>query len=195
MSEVLKPIKSEEYITYYRELYAPADDGSVLPKFRVAIDRDPSKNPKAINEKLAEIQGLKDRLVVILNCAIKNEQYWKSVVKRIEDRFDSEYKKALLLPDVKKGGNTEARVSLATDLAKQAILTNSFNGEGTYDARMSEIGKRHSEAIAFLSEVKNLYDNLDSSNMVLAVQLKSVMMNARIYGGAWVEEDAHGKPS
>lgn len=192
MSEVLKPINPEEYESFYRELYSKSDGGIVFSQFRVALDKDPSLNPKALNEKLAQVQSLKDRLVVILNRAVKNEQYWKTVSNRLENRYESEKQRAYLLPDVKKEKNAEGRTAMATDVAKKNIITQSFRGEGLYENKVAEMDIKHAESIAFLSEVKNIYENLDAANMGLAVQLKSIMANMRIYGGPQLDGGQNG---
>jgi hypothetical protein len=182
MGEVLRAISPEEHDAFYREIYSSGEGGLVFSQFRVSMDTDPTLNPKGINEKIAKVQGLKDRLVVIYNRAIKNKNYWDTVTKKVQARFDAAYQKAMLLDEVKKAGNAESRVAAATEKAKKAVLIEVFKGDGTYDDRISNIAAKFAEAISFFSEVKNIYENLDSTSMNLAIQLKSVMLNARIYG-------------
>ena len=183
MSEVLRPITTEEYEAFYREIYSTGEGtGLVYSQFRVPMDADPTINPKGINEKLCKVQGLKDRLVVIYNRAIKSKSYWETISKKLAARFEAEYNRAMLLEEVRKAGNSEMRVAAATEHAKKEIWTKVFKGEGSYDGKLAEIAHKHSEGISFFSEVKNIYDNLDSTSMNLAIQQKGVMLNARIYG-------------
>ena len=191
---VLKPITQEEYEQYYQELYTE-NQGVIMSQFRVTLDNDPSMNPKGINEKLATVQGLKDRLVVILNGAIKNEMYWRALTKKVEGRHEAEVNRAMLTETVRKSGNSESRKALSAVDAEKTVLQDLFRGEGKLEDHVAAIDKKHSEAIAFLSEVKNIYENLDSSSMNLAVQLKSVMVNQRIYGDAFIDGGKNGRSS
>lgn len=182
MGEVLRAITPEEHDAFYREIYSSGEGGLVFSQFRVPMDTDPTINPKGINEKLAKVQGLKDRLVVIYNRAIKNKSYWETITKKLASRFEAEYQRAMLLEEVRKAGNAEMRVAAATEHAKREVLIKVFKGDGSYDTKLSEISTKHAEANAFFLEVKNIYDNLDSTSMNLAIQQKGVMLNARIYG-------------
>ena len=182
MADVLRPITPDEHDAFYREIYSSGEGGLVFPQFRVPLDTDPTLNPKGINEKIAKVQSLKDRLCVIYNRAIKNKSYWDTITKKLEARFESEYQRAMLLETVRKAGNAEMRVAAATEEAKLQVVNKVFKGDGNYDSKMAEISHKHAEAVSFFSEVKNLYENLDGSSMNLAIQLKSVMLNARIYG-------------
>lgn len=183
----IRPIPLEEYDVYYNEMYAKTSDGGTISRYAVPLDADPQTNPKGINEKLAKIQGLKDRLICILNRAIQNEAHWKAMEKRLEACYEAETNKALVTTEVKTSGNAGIQKAMAHNEACKAIVASLFKGEGKFEDHSSSIGKRHTEAIAFLSEVKNLYDGLDSASMNLAIQLKSCMLNAKIYGDAFIE--------
>ncbi len=194
MSEVLHSITKEEYDALYKEIYSTAGNGLQLSNFRVPMDEDPTLNPKGINDKISKVQALKDRLVVIYNRAIKNKNYWDTVHKKLNALFEAEYQRSMLLEEVKKAGNAEMRVAAATERAKREMLVKVFKGDGTYDGRMAEIATKQSEAVSFFNEIKNIYENLDSTSMNLAIQLKSVMLNARIYGDGFGMEqgEKHG---
>jgi hypothetical protein len=183
---VLQPIALEEYERFYQELYMERD-GVIMSQFRVPLDSDPSMNPKGINTKLALVQALKDRLVVILNRAIRNESYWRALSKKVEGRHEAEVQRAMLTEKVKTSGNADSRKAMSANDAADTVLKDLFKGEGKLEEHVASINKKHSEAIAFLSEVKNLYENIDSSSMNLAVQLKSVMVNTKIYGDAFID--------
>jgi hypothetical protein len=183
---LMKPISAEEYEAFYRELYSTSDGGLVFSQFRVPLDSDPSLNPKGMNEKIAKVQGLKDRLVVIMNRALKSKAYWDTAVKKVAAKYEAEFQRAML--DVaKQHSNAEMRKAAASDIACRTIVADVFRNEGKYEDQLSAINKKLAEAIAFYSEVKNIYDNLDASSMNLAVQLKSVMVNARIGGEGWIQ--------
>lgn len=182
-SDVLNPMTADEYRLLYAEIYATIkDSGLMKSNFSVDMDTDPTINPKGINEKLAKVQGNKDRLVVIYNRALKNKSYYDTVLKGLQAEFDAEYQKAMLSEDVKKAGNAEMRVAKATQDAKAEMLRERFKGVGTYEQNMVSRLTKQAEANAFFTEIKHIYENLDSTSMNLAIQLKSVMLNARIYG-------------
>ena len=194
MGDVLRPITPEEHEAFYREIYSSGEGGLVFSQFRVPMDSDPTINPKGINEKLAKVQGLKDRLVVIYNRAIKNKNYWDTIMKKIAARFESEYQRAMLLEEVRKAGNADSRVAAATEEAKKQMIIKVFKGDGSYDGKCADISTKNAEAISFFCEVKNLYENLDATSMNLAIQQKGVMLNARIYGDGFgvQKEGANG---
>ena len=189
---LMKPISAEEYEAFYREIYSSGDGGLVFSQFRVPLDSDPSLNPKGMNEKIAKVQGLKDRLVVIMNRALKSKAYWDTATKKVAAKYDAEFQRAML-EVAKLHSNAEMRKAAASDIASRSIVTDVFQSEGKYEDQLSAINKKLAEAIAFYSEVKNIYDNLDASSMNLAVQLKSVMVNARLAGEGWVQQgEKHG---
>ena len=183
---LMKPISVEEYEAFYREIYSSGEGGLVFSQFRVPLDSDPSLNPKGMNEKLAKVQGLKDRLVVIMNRALKSKAYWDTVSKKIAAKYEAEFQRAML-EVAKLHSNAEMRKAAASDAACRKIVADVFQNEGKYEDQVSAINKRLAESMAFYSEVKNIYDNLDASSMNLAVQLKSVMVNARIGGEGWIQ--------
>lgn len=186
---VARPIVKTEYDVFRRELYNFDGDNETTCRFDVSLDEDPTLRPKNLTEKIAQTQAGKDRVVVILNRAILNEAYWKTIIKRIDSRMESEIAKAYLDPSMKELKNQELRQGQATNIAEMAVVANLFGGKSTYDEQMASIHKNAQDAIAFLAEVKNLFDNLDSRSMALAVQLKSVMVNAKVYGDPSGEMD------
>lgn len=179
---VARPILKSEYEAFRTELYNVTGGSERSCNFTVALDEDPTLRPKNLTEKMAKTQACKDRVVVILNRAILNESYWKSLTKRIDARFESETAKAYLDPSMKELKNQELRQGQATSIAEAAVLAGLFEGKGTYDSQTALIHKNAQDAVAFLSEVKNIYDNLGDTAVALAVQLKSVMVNAKVYG-------------
>lgn len=179
---VARPIVKKEYDAFRAELYEVINGAEASCRFSVGMDEDPTLQPKKLTEKISRVQGSKDRVVVILNRAILNEAYWKTVIKRIESRLESEIAKAYLDPSVRELKNQELRGGQATSMAEGAVLSGLFDGKGTYDEQTTLIRKNAQDAIAFLSEVKNIYDNLGDTAVALAVQLKSVMVNAKVYG-------------
>lgn len=185
---LMKPISAEEYEAFYRELYSSGDGGLVFSQFRVPLDSDPSLNPKGMNEKIAKVQGLKDRLVVIMNRALKSKAYWDTAVKKVAAKYEAEFQRAML-EVASHHSNAEMRKAAAGDIACRTIVAEVFKSEGKYEDQVAAINKKLAESIAFYSEVKNIYDNLDASSMNLAVQLKSVMVNARIGGEGWIQGD------
>lgn len=179
---VARPIVKSEYEAFRSELYDASGGSEKSCNFTVALDEDPTLRPKRMTEKMAQTQAAKDRVVVILNRAILNEAYWKTLVKRVDARLESEVARAYLDPSMKELKNQELRQGQATVIAEAAVLKGLFQGEGTFDSQSALIHRNAQDAIAFLSEVKNIYDNLSDTAVALAVQLKSVMVNAKVYG-------------
>jgi hypothetical protein len=179
---VARPILKKEYEVFRAELYEVTNGAESACKFAVALDADPTLRPKNLTEKIAQVQACKDRMVVILNRAILNESYWKTILKRVDARLESEIAKAYLEPSVKELKNQELRSGQATAIAEGVVLAKLFDNKATYDEQMALIHKNAQDAIAFLSEVKNIYDNMGDAAVALAVQLKSVMVNMKVFG-------------
>jgi hypothetical protein len=121
-----------------------------------------------------------------MNRALKSKAYWDTAVKKVAAKYEAEFQRAML-EVAKQHSNAEMRKAAASDIACRTIVADVFRNEGKYEDQLSAINKKLAEAIAFYSEVKNIYDNLDASSMNLAVQLKSVMVNARIGGEGWIQ--------
>jgi hypothetical protein len=179
---VARPVLKKEYEAFRSELYEIKDGAEGVCKFTVALDEDPTMRPKNMTEKLAHVQACKDRMIMILNRAILGEAYWKTVTKRVAARLESEIARAYLDPSMKELKNQELRSGQATVIAEEKVLAGLFEGKGTYDEQTTLIHKNAQDAVAFLAEVKNIYDNLNDTSIALAVQLKSVMVNAKVYG-------------
>jgi hypothetical protein len=190
---VARPIVKKEYDAFRAEIYEIVNGVESVCRFTVPMDADPTLRPKNLTEKMAQTQACKDRMVVILNRAILNEAYWKTVIKRVDARFESEIARAYLDPSMKELKNQELRSGQATSIAEEAVLKFLFDNKGTYDEQTALIHKNAQDAVAFLSEVKNIYDNLSDTAVALAVQLKSVMVNAKVYGdpSGEIDQKAH----
>jgi len=179
---VARPIAKTEYSAFRAEMYDVVNGAETACRFTVPLDADPTMRPKNLTEKISKVQSCKDRVIVILNRAILNEAYWKTVIKRVDARFESEIAKAYLDPGMKEHKNQELRSGHATTIAEAAVLASLFEGKSTYDEQTALIHKNAQDAVSFLAEVKNIYDNLGDAAVALAVQLKSVMVNAKVYG-------------
>ena len=185
---VSKPIKKEEYELFRKELYTFKDGRELGVTFSVGLDADPSSNPKAIAEKLAHVQGFKDRALMILNRAVLGESFRKSAVKCIEAKYEAEVRRAMLNENVAKAKNQEMRGAEASKIAEAIIVKEVFNGEGKYEDYFNELTKNLADATAFLHEVQNIYDNLDDTSRSIMVQLKSVMVNIKVYGDGEMQD-------
>lgn len=186
----MRPISAEDYEVYYGEMYVKDAENKVISRYAVPLDADPQTNPKGINEKLARIQGNKDRLIVILIAAMQNKAYWEAFSKKLAAYYESEVQKAMATEAVKTSGNAGIQKAMAHNKACEMVLAGLFKGEGTYEGRSTAVSNKYMEAQAFLNEVKAIYDNLDSASMNLAVQLKACMMNERIFGVGGLENDS-----
>jgi hypothetical protein len=182
MMNVAKPITPKEYEDFRAELYEIVEGKESSTRFAVALDSDPSLRPKGINEKLSVVQGNKDRLMVIYNRAILNESYWKTKLKQAESKYEAEFQRAMLSDEAKTGKNGEIRNATATSMASASVVQSLFSGEGVYEDNMAKVSIRLADAIAFFKSVQNIYDNLNSTDMNLARQLKSIMVNTKVYG-------------
>ena len=192
MEDKLAALTDDDYKALYSELYAKDSNGRRVSFYRVPLDQDPSIDPLSINKKLADVQSYKDRMVVILNDAIRNESYCKTALKDMESRFESEVGSALTTDAIKNSGNAGIQKAVAMRVASKALVVELFAGEGKYEDKISLLTKKYAEAGVFLKEVENLYENLDKTSMALAVQLKSVMMNMRLYNPLLPKEEQYG---
>ena len=61
-------------------------------------------------------------------------------------------------------------------VAREQVL-NLFDGKGTYVEQTSFVHSQWQDSIAFLGEVKNIYENVDKTSFLLALQLKSIMVS------------------
>ena len=186
---VARPIKPTEYEAFRKELYAMSNGQETSINFSVPLDEDPGQDPKSIGSKLAKVQAFNDRVLVMLNRSILCEAYWRTVHRRVESKYEAETQRAMLSEDVVKAKNQDCRKAEATKIADAAVVTALFGGEGKFEDQCSAVVKNLSDAIAFMNEVKNIYENLEHTARNLAVQLKSVMVNAKVYG------DPTGDPS
>ncbi len=183
MRVILKPISDEEYISFINELYENSRDGSRQVRFTVQLPEDPSVNPLELNSKLSKVQSLKDRLVVIMNRGLVNKSYWDATVSRVQGLLETEIASQLISnPDVKAAKNSDARNSMAEIYAKQKLHPILFVKYSSFDDGFSALTTKQAEANAFYNEVKNIYSNLDDKSMALAVQLKTIILNARLNG-------------
>ena len=182
MKSPTRPITTEEYEQFLAELYKQDESGRTIPTYKVELDDDPSLNPRTLSEKLKWVQAHKNRVVVIFNRAISNESYWRKIVKRLNTKFKSTYNKAMMNPDVRKEKSSDLRESCAEITAGVELVNALFDGKGTYEDNMIAAEGKHIDAQSFLNEVKNIYENLDSTDMNLARQQKNVLICAKLYG-------------
>jgi hypothetical protein len=179
-----RPITPEEYQKFRTELYKTSPElGRETVTYSVPLDEDPTLNPKGMTEKLARTQAYKDRVVTILNRAISAEAYEKTVLAKVDVYFEASEREAMISEEVKAAKSAEVRSAMAAVAAGKKVVEKAFKGEGTFDSHRFNLVVRHNDAISFLKEVQNIYDNLESTGVQLAVQLKSIMVNAKVYGG------------
>ena len=116
---------------------------------------------------------------------------------------------ALTSESVKNSGNAGIQKAVATRIASSAIMSKMAAKAAAmakaagkeppkdldgleYGDYYNSINKKHAKAQSFLSEIRNIYDNMDSCSMALTVQLKSVMVNARISGDMFIHGGENG---
>ena len=170
---VARPITAEEYAAFNKEL---SEIGYSVP-----LDDDPTIDPKGLNAKFKLVQGYKDRVLILLNRAIKAEAYWKAMMKKVEMFRVAEYSKAMVTEEVKKGGSEKTRDAMATNLSDTSMNTRLFQGKGTFQEHVAQLQYQHTDAVTFQNELQNIFDNLESTASNLSRQLKSVIVNTRLY--------------
>lgn len=177
-----KPIQPAEYATFRTELYQfDKTLGREGLKYEVSLDADPTLSPKNLTEKLSRVQAYKDRVVAILNRGILAEAYWKAALSKLDTKFDSAFTQAMITAEVREAKSAEVRKALAEKLAGDKVVEDLFEKKGDYSGHRIAISTHHADAQSFLREVENIYDNLHSTDMNLGRQLKSVMINAKVY--------------
>ena len=179
---VARPILKAEYDAFRSEMYTIKDGAEYSCNFTVGLDADPTMKPKDLSEKIARTQAKKDRMLVIINRAVLNESYWKTVIKRVDAKLESEIARAYLDPSMKELKNQELRQGNATVIAEAAVLNGLFGGKGSYDEQTTLIHRNAQDAVSFLSECKNIFDNLSDTAIALSVQLKSSMVVTKVSG-------------
>lgn len=180
----MKPIPENSINNIYKELYDRDENNKIICKYAVHLDEDPSIHPKSLSEKIAQTQTYKNRVIVLLNIAISNKQYWDTMLKNLDTLYNTVYSEEMskitdkVSVDIKKSmAETNAYITLAARL-------NIDNYVGHYN----EVVRKHSEAVSLYTEIKNIYDNLNETSVNLAIQLKSMMLNAKVYGNLEIEQ-------
>lgn len=190
MSAILTPISDLEYSSLLGELYESLPEGQKKLRFTVDLPEDPSVNPLELSLKLSRVQSLKDRLIVIMNRGLTNKSYWDTAVLRIQSALETEVASQMINnSEVKGAKNAESRKSAAELFAKKELHPKIFSKYPTFDDGMAFVLTKQSEANAFYNEVKNIYSNLDDKSMALAVQLKTIILNARLNGLVSLEDN------
>lgn len=179
-----RPITVQEYKTLLAELYTEGKSS-----YTVDLDSDPAANPRLINSKLERVQSYKNRVVTILNKAVANQAYWKAIVKKMETRKAAAENAAMVTEAVKNEKNAESRKAAAAIAGAQKVVETMFKGEGTYEDHYCQALNCLADAESFLSEVENVYKNLDSTDMNLAVQQKNVLLCVKLAGAGITLED------
>lgn len=179
-----KPISPDEYKAFRTELYSVDQAGRELASYTVALAADPSTQPKKQNGRVQTVQGYKDRVLVLFNRGILAEAYWNALLKKLDAKFEAEYNRQLASEEVAKGAKAaEGRKALATNLSGEKVANDLFKGKGSFEDRRSAIVTNHIDAKAFLTEVKNIYENLQDTGMALAQQAKNSMIDLKITSG------------
>jgi hypothetical protein len=179
-----RPITPDEYKKFREELYKPNTElGRENVAYTVPLDEDPTLNPKGMPQKLALTQAYKDRVITILNRAISAEAYEKTVLAKVDVYFEAAEREAMISDEIKAAKSAEVRAAMAAVAAGKKVVEKAFKGEGTFDTHRFNLVVRHNDAISFLKEVQNIYDNLESTGVQLAVQLKSIMVSAKVFAG------------
>jgi predicted ATP-binding protein involved in virulence len=191
-----RPISPEEYAKFRAELYQHDSElGRDVLKYQVALDNDPTLQPKVLTEKLARVQGYKDRVVGILNRAILAESYWKAAIGKVDAKFEAAKMSAAITPAVTAAKNSETREAMASVVAMKAVIDTLFKGTGAYEDQRAVLSTNHADAHAFYREVENIYENLQSAGMNLALQIKSVMISTKVFSGSEIGELSENEAS
>jgi hypothetical protein len=177
MNFAVRPLSAEDYKKLLAEMYK---DGKTT--YVVDLESDPAANPKVINAKLERVQAFKNRVVYILNQAVANEAYWSNIIKKLDARFGAASSAAMVSEAVKAEKNAESRKAAAEIAAGLKVVETLFKGEGNFTDHYCTALDRRADAQSFLSEVRHVFETLDSADMNLAVQQKNVLMCVRLNG-------------
>jgi len=82
--------------------------------------------------------------------------------------------------DTSKKNNAEYRKAFSHVTATKTLSKKVFKGQD-FEEKKTELDKQLINAITFHTEVKNLFSNLEDTSMNLAIQLKAMMLNAKLY--------------
>ena len=183
-----KPLKREDYEKFYKELYREDPNTKQwVVSYSVALDADPTVNIKALSNKLSKVQMFKDRVLFIFNEALKNESFWNHNTKKLEDLLEAEEGRQILTETVSKGKSADTRVAMAHELAVKSLVDNKLKG-APYDDKLAFAKESWADAKAFLKEVENIYENLNSTDQNLVRQIKTIMIVAKVNSGG-LDED------
>lgn len=180
-----RPITPDEYQKFRAELYKTSSElGRETVSYSVPLDEDPTLNPKGLNQKVSLVQAYKDRVVTILNRAVLAEAYEKTRLAKVDAEYEAAERTAMISEEVRAAKSAEVREAMAANKASEDVVKRIFEGKGTFEGNRISLVARHNDALSFLREVQNIYDNLESTGVQLAVQLKSIMVNAKVYDNA-----------
>lgn len=190
-----KPITAAEYQQFFAELYKEGKSA-----YSVDLAADPSVDPRKLNGQIERVQAYKNRVLPILNRAVANEAYWKSAVRKLETRVDMAEHQAMVTDAVRAEKNAESRKASAKIEAGKSVLAkvSAESGRaatGEFIELLIGAEERHADALSFLIEVKNIYENLDSTDMNLARQQRNILICAKLYSEAGQIHDDANQPN
>lgn len=188
-----RPISAEEYKSFRSELYQLRKDSSREDMaYNVKLDEDPSRTPLNISMNLSKVQGFLERTAVILNRAILATAYWKSIVDKVELKWDAEFNRAMVDPvTTKAASNAEGRKAFASVKASEEVVKlYKWMGKdeggnpipARYEDQLSQIKTNYVDALSFKDEIENIWKVLETAGTSLAVQQKNSVYSRSLQG-------------
>lgn len=144
----------EDYKKYYEE----------LPNYQVKLDADPlSKGLGSLNEKLADVQGKKDRVSTILIASVQNRQECEELLQDKKKVYEDALENIL---------RTDSRI---IELKSEKLRTSAANEHLKKElTEVLEAEKRYNRSDNFYKNVRHIYDNLESVNSNISRQIAIV---------------------
>lgn len=196
-----RPISADEYKVFRSELYQLRKDSSREDMaYQVKLDEDPTRVPLNISMNLSKVQSFLERTAVILNRAILASAYWKSIVEKVELKWDAEFNRSMISEEAKKAAsNAEGRKAFASVNASEAVVAmykwvvKDEQGNAMparYEDQLCQIKSNHADAVAFKDEMEHIWKVLESANTSLAVQQKNSVYSRSLQGSGREESMA-----
>jgi hypothetical protein len=141
-----------------------------IQKIRVALDEDPIlAGVSSLSQKLAQIQLNKDRVVYLINEAIRNQTESEVTKEMLNGEYDRNMDLLLATdPDVQNQKSESMRKAQANTKMSELVLKKHY----------AEI--EHIKAQSYFKGLQSLLSNLESANMNLSRQITILQLSASL---------------
>lgn len=160
------PLTEEDYKNIYNEIYEIKENKIT---FRYAIEID--LNNLNLSQIISDLIQTKNRLVILLNMALKNKTYYQTKKAKIDIIFDYILNKTKM-EDTETKMTVEQKKAYATNKAYEILSERIFNGENA-PQKLMELEEQVNKADVLYNEIKNLYSNLNDIIIALGIMAKT----------------------